>query len=73
MSPSARRWLGALSILVGVLLLAVGVAAFVLAQNLSEFGFASFRHAAPIPIAGVVVGAGAIALGIASLRRARRG
>ena len=71
MSPASQRTLGVLVLALGILLTAAGIAALILAQNLSEIGFASLEDAAPVPIAGIVLGLGAIALGIVGIRRAR--
>ena len=71
MSPASQRTLCVLALALGVLLSSAGVAALILAQNLSEIGFGSLEDAAPIPIAVIVVGLAAIAFGIVGFHRAR--
>jgi hypothetical protein len=63
------RSLAWVAIVAGVLLVVAGAGLLVLAQNLSEFGFASLGDAAPVPIAGIAIGLALLVGGVVTLRR----
>ncbi len=64
-----RRLGGVLAIVAGVLLVAVSVIALIVAYDGARHGWASWRHAAPIPMLACAIGLGLIVGGVALLRR----
>ncbi|HEX6330939.1 MAG TPA: hypothetical protein VF129_06590 [Actinomycetota bacterium] len=65
----ATKVLGWLLILAGVLLDAAATIAFIVAYDGSRHGWASLSDAAPVPIAGMVLGSGLVIGGILLVRR----
>jgi hypothetical protein len=63
-----RVGLGWLGVVLGLLLAAVSVVALLIAQDLSEHGWASFRHAAVVPAIALTVGIAAVVAGTLTLR-----
>ena len=62
-------WLAAM--LAGLALVAAGGVFLIVAYDGSRHGWASFRHAAPIPIVAIAVGLALIAVGVWRFARGR--
>jgi hypothetical protein len=63
-----RLGLGWLGIVLGSLLAAIATIALLIAQDLSEHGWASFRHAAVVPVIALAAGLAVVVAGIVAIR-----
>jgi hypothetical protein len=65
------RWVWLLGVVAGIALLAVASAFLIVAIDGASHGEASLRHAAPIPVAAIVVGLALAVLSVWRLIRSR--
>ena len=69
MNVRARRWVGWLGVVVGLLLVGLSVIVLLIANDLASHGWASMRDAAPVPLVALAVGVAILGTGIALVRR----
>jgi hypothetical protein len=66
------RWLWLAAVLIGLASAAAGGAFLIVAYDGSRHGWASFRHAAPVPIVAIALGLAVIVVGVRRIVRGRQ-